>query len=160
MTVNLKHGATRDGKKTPEYQAWNAMRQRCLNPNNPRYADYGGRGITVDRAYDDFAAFLADVGPRPSPRHQIDREKNDLGYAPGNCKWSLPHENMTNRRNTRVVETEIGPIPLADLAQEFNIPANTLRARILKGWDLKTALITPVRAKQPNGAGRARDIIT
>lgn len=142
----------RQGKKTPEYNAWSHMRERCYNTRDPRYADYGGRGITIDPLWDDFEVFLSDMGPRPSPRHSLDREDNDLGYGPDNCKWSLPHEQMTNRRNTRLVEG----VPLAVLAKDFGIPANTLRFRILKGWDLREALTTPVRRKNPNGAGPRR----
>lgn len=141
--VNTKHGSTI--RKTPEYMVWQAMKDRCNNPNNPRYDDYGGRGITVDPAWEkDFRVFLYDMGLRPSPKHQIERKNNDLGYCFDNCKWALPHENMTNRRNTRFVDD----IPLATLAQQYDIPANTLRARVLKGWDLDEALNKPVRFKR------------
>lgn len=141
--VNTKHGAS--SVKTPEYYVWQAMKDRCNNPNNPRYADYGGRGITVDSSWEfDFSAFVRDMGLRPTPQHQIERKDNDLGYNFDNCKWALPHENMTNRRNTRYVDD----IPLATLAKEYDIPANTLRFRILKGWSLDEALNKPVRFKR------------
>lgn len=150
--AHTAHGHTASGKTSSEYKAWAAMKARCYNPSNKRYADYGGRGITVDPVWmHDFEAFFEEVGPRPSPRHQIDRIDNDVGYEPGNCEWVLPHQNMTNRRNTRFVEG----VPLATLAKEYGIPANTLRFRVLKGWDLDEALTVPVRRKRPNGSGRA-----
>jgi hypothetical protein len=143
--VNTKYGVRID--RIPEYAIWKAMKGRCSNPADPAYANYGGRGITVDpRWQNDFAAFLRDVGPRPSPQHQIDRRDNNLGYTPDNCRWATPHQNMTNRRNTQYV----GDVPLATLAKEYRIAPQVLRFRILKGWDLERALTQPVRAKRPN----------
>lgn len=78
------------------------MRQRCLNPNHEHYADYGGRGIGICQPWlDSFAAFLADMGPRPSPRHSIDRKDNEKGYSPDNCRWATPDVQARNRRPRR-----------------------------------------------------------
>lgn len=144
--VNRTHGRSQSGS---EYSSWCAMIQRCHNPNNTRFKDYGGRGIVVCQKWrDSFEAFLADMGPKPSPRHSIDRIKNSLSYAPGNCQWSLPHTQMTNRRNSFYIAVGKRKVPLSDLASEYNIPANTLRGRIVAGWPLKRALYEPVRAKR------------
>lgn len=81
-----------------EYQAWSAMRSRCLNPNHSNYPDYGGRGITVcDRWRDSFVAFYEDVGRRP-PGHSLDRIDNDGNYEPGNVRWATAQEQAMNRR--------------------------------------------------------------
>jgi hypothetical protein len=143
---HTKHGL----HKTPEYKVWQAMIARCFNPKNPRYADYGERGISVCAEWRDFRAFHCDMGDRPSPSHSLDRSDNSKGYAPSNCKWSLPHEQMTNRRCTRFVTVGGESAPLATLAKEHNIPANTLRARVLAGWTVTDALTTPVRYKSPH----------
>lgn len=142
--ANTLHGETLNGKPTTEYTAWQAMNNRCRNPNNPRFNDYGGRGITICDQWREFSNFLADMGPKPTPKHQLDRIRNEEGYGPDNCRWATPAEQMVNRRNTRFVETDNGPVPLANLAKQSGIPANTLRARILKGWDLSRALSQPV----------------
>jgi hypothetical protein len=90
-----KHGKT----GTTEYRIWQSMKWRCLNPNYKPYPNYGGRGITVcDRWRDSFEAFLADVGPRPSPKHTLDRIDNDGDYEPGNVAWRTRKEQNQNRR--------------------------------------------------------------
>lgn len=92
--VKYKHGKTR----TTEYHSWNLMKDRCFNTNCPAFNRYGGRGITVcERWRDSFENFLADMGPRPSPKHSVDRINNDEGYSPDNCRWATDTEQVRNR---------------------------------------------------------------
>src|SRR5215467_13021120 len=80
IEANTKHGAT-IGEGTPEYRAWQAMKARCYNEENPRFKDYGGRGILVSkRWYHSFQEFFNDMGPRPSQQHSLDRIDNDKSY--------------------------------------------------------------------------------
>lgn len=86
-------------RNTSEYNIWTSMKQRCHNPNFRFYANYGGRGISVcERWRESFEAFYADMGPRPSKKHTIDRIDNDGGYEPGNCAWSTYKEQAQNKR--------------------------------------------------------------
>lgn len=99
--TRLKHGHTRrgNGGRSREYQAWCGMKNRCLNPTNKKYADYGGRGITVcERWSNSFEVFLADVGPKPSPSHSLDRIDPNGNYEPTNVRWATVHEQMVNKR--------------------------------------------------------------
>jgi len=97
-----KHGAARRDRCTSEYTTWVAMKERCLNPKNPRYPNYGARGITVcDRWKQSFEMFFADMGKRPSRRHSIDRRNNDGIYDPANCRWATPKQQRRNQRNFR-----------------------------------------------------------
>lgn len=124
-----KHG----GGGSAEYRVWKHMRGRCRDPNDTRYADYGGRGISICARWDDFALFLLDVGPRPSPSHSIERLDVDGNYEPGNVVWATAKEQARNTRKTSFVEFEGQVHKLADLADTLGISAGALHQRALRG---------------------------
>lgn len=99
---STKHGECTRNKRSPEYIAWQNMRARCLRPSHPRYADWGGRGITVCARWASFENFRADMGRRPTALHQLGRIDNDGPYAPENCRWETTAQQAVNKRPRRV----------------------------------------------------------
>lgn len=99
-----RHGqaATRSRQSTAEYRAWINIKTRCYNPKVVSYKNYGKRGIKVcARWRASFEAFFADMGPKPSPSHTIDRyPDNDGDYKPSNCRWATWSEQHRNKRRS------------------------------------------------------------
>ena len=94
-----KHG---EGKgNTPEYRAWQQLKQRCLNSKHADFPSYGGRGILVcARWLDSYTNFLADMGRKPSPAHSLDRIDNNGNYEPDNVRWATWTEQRLNQRRS------------------------------------------------------------
>lgn len=87
-------------KNTPEYRTWCAMKERCSRPKNISYKNYGAKGIKVcERWRTSFANFIADMGPKPSPKHTIDRINPKMDYEPTNCRWATYKEQFDNTDN-------------------------------------------------------------
>ena len=97
--ISTTHGHTKGGRGrlvSPEYTAYQGAKERCTNPNNRAYADYGGRGIKF--RFNSFEEFLAEAGPKPSPAYSIDRIDNDGHYEKGNIRWATRIEQNNNQR--------------------------------------------------------------
>jgi hypothetical protein len=102
---STSHGMT----NTPEFRAWTSMRQRCSNPSHLSWHRYGGRGIKVCEAWmGSFEAFFEHVGPRPTPKHSLDRFPNNNGnYEPGNVRWATSKEQAANRSNSKLSDLDV-----------------------------------------------------
>lgn len=126
------------------------MRQRCGNPRNASFENYGARGIRVCAAWrDSFETFFAHVGRRPSPKHSLDRVDNDGNYEPGNVRWATPEQQQGNTRSNRIVEAFGERKILSDWARDRGIPLDTLWRRLtIWKWPPERALSTPVPPKQ------------
>lgn len=137
VTANTTHGMT---KIIPEYAIWAGIRRRCNSAQDKRYHRYGGRGIKVCERWDDFTKFYADMGPRPSLQHSIERINNDGNYEPGNCKWATRREQYDN---TSLNKPIAGFPSISAAARALGIQPSVINARLRRGWPLERALTPP-----------------
>lgn len=124
------HGHTRVGAISPEWTARQAMLSRCYHKRNASYDDYGGRGIRVcARWRESFENFFADMGPRPSSRHSVDRIDVHGHYEPSNCRWATIETQSRRRRSSRLTMEAVEEIRAKhaagsrqkDLAEEYGL---------------------------------------
>ena len=134
--MNFKHGRA----KSAEWCVWCDIRKRCENPNAHNYAHYGGRGIQVVERWQVFANFFEDMGPRPSPKHSIERIDNDGHYEPANCRWATRREQANNRRSNRTLVVQGRKMTVQQWADERGIGRTTVLARLDRGESPARAL--------------------
>ena len=149
-SCSLKRFTTHGMSKLPEYRVYSGMIGRCRNPQCPGFSGYGGRGITVcQRWLDSFANFFDDMGPRPTPKHEIDRIDNDGNYEPGNCRWVTRLVNSRNTRQNQYVEYSGKRMTISELSAETGVLYSRLRSRILVlGWPVEDAVSVPRGTKR------------
>lgn len=141
-----KHGE----RDSVEYRAWRTMIRRCTNPKDRAYPRYGGRGISVcARWLDSVENFIADMGRKPDPTLELDREDNDGDYEPGNCRWTTRKVNDRNRRSNRMITLNGETLSLAEWCERRHLPRDTVRKRLEAGWEPQLALSTPVIRRGP-----------
>jgi hypothetical protein len=138
------NGTTHGLSRSAEYAAWRDMRARCERESHRYFKDYGARGIKVCDRWQEFAAFYADVGPRPGPSYSLDRKDNSRGYEPGNVRWATKLEQGQNTRRNHLVVIDGERMCLAEACRRLGIKRVTVSQRLFKGWSLDDALHTPV----------------
>jgi hypothetical protein len=130
LAANRKR--THDKTGTVEWVAWCHAKQRCSDPGDKRWLDYGGRGIHVcDEWRDDFPAFLAHIGKKPSRHHSIDRIDVNGDYEPGNVRWATKIQQANNCRNNRRIEWRGEIKTLAEWCRELRLPFMKMYHRIV-----------------------------
>ena len=130
------------------YDVWINMKQRCLNKNNPSYNNYGGRGITIcDEWLNNFSEFRKwSIENGYEKGLNIDREDNDKGYSPDNCRFITYIENQNNKRTNTYLEFNNEINTIANWARKLNMNPRTLVTRLdTLNWSIEKTLTTPVK---------------
>jgi len=129
-----KHGESFKENQTVEYRCWRNMLQRCEDPKNKCFKNYGGRGITVCRKWHTYSVFLSDMGRCPTGR-TINRADNDGPYQKSNCFWSTVLEQANNTSRTRFIRIGGVKKSAALWARQFRVPVNSVYSRLKRGLD-------------------------
>jgi hypothetical protein len=131
---------------TPEHISWVMMKDRCLNPKNKCYKDYGGRGITVYTPWiENFKLFLEYMGQKPGSKYSLDRIDNSKGYEPGNVRWATPMEQANNKRCNVFIEHNGLRMTKPQWDRFLGFRIGTIQNRIGRsGWSFDKAVSTPV----------------
>lgn len=140
ISRSVTHGHSRKNR-SPEYKIWCSIKQRCYNPQNPHYKNYGGRGIKMsDSWYHSYEKFFSDIGKRPKG-HSIERVDNNGDYSKENCKWIPFSDQGCNKRNTILVPIHGGKmVSLRRYAEINKLNYLMLYRRFrLWGWGLEAA---------------------
>jgi len=131
-----KHGM----HDSQEYGIWEGIIQRGTGKDGQKW--YADRGITVCdewRGEGGFQAFFEHIGPRPSPKHSVDRIDNDRGYEPGNVRWATKSEQARNTRRNHIVHVNGERMCLIEACEKFNLPYDRVMQRIRSGWSTERA---------------------
>lgn len=138
------HGQT----DTSVYRRWKAMRRRCLNPNDPAFCNYGGRGIKIAHRWNRFENFYADMGDPPNGM-SLERRNNNEDYCPENCYWAPVAVQLSNTRRNVFLTLNGKTQTVAAWSRELHINSGTLHLRLRKGWSDEKTLTTPIRQHRP-----------
>lgn len=136
-TNHLIHG----GRGTRLYSIWKTMRQRCNNPQNYKYARYGGRGIEICSEWDDFAVFRRWAFENGySPDLTLDRINVDGNYSPYNCRWVNMITQANNKTNNVFIEFDGTKFTMAEFCRVKNIKYKSFAKYIKLGLSVIEAL--------------------
>ena len=143
--THTRHGQSSGDRRGGGYRCWEAMKDRCQNRASRSFPKWGGRGITVTDRWSTFEQFISDMGPRPSPKHTLDRIDNCGNYEPSNCRWALPVVQMRNRRNNLHLTAFGRTMLLVEWADETGINYFAMRERVRAGWSPERVVTEPSR---------------
>jgi hypothetical protein len=139
-----KHGHWINGKASPTYSSWRAMKNRCNRLEDISYKRYKKRGITYDKSWDNFVSFLNDMGVRPEGT-SLDRIDNNGNYCKENCRWATPTEQANNRTNNRVFNIDGELLTVKQIARKTGIKSYSLLSRLSRGIEIEKAVSIPYR---------------
>ena len=126
------------------YKTWKGMMERCNDPSNKDFKNYGGRGIKVSKRWHDVRLFVEDMYPSFKEGLSIDRKNNNRGYSKGNCRWATVAQQVSNTRLNRYITHGGITMTIADWAKKIGTSRQTIRHRLEHGWTHKEIATLPV----------------
>lgn len=136
------HNRRTHGKTgTRLYHIWKTMRQRCNNPNNKKYKNYGNRGIVICEEWNDFSKFYEwAMSNGYSDNLMIDRINVNGNYEPANCRWTTPQTQSNNRTNNRIICFNNEILTMADFCRKYNLNYRNFAQRLSRGATVEEAM--------------------
>lgn len=135
----------------PLYKTWVHMIDRCCNPSNKSFKDYGQRGIRVAERWTvgtgsvtGFECFCLDMGDRPTG-FTIERVDGNRGYEPSNCMWIAKGEQSKNRRGVKLIRLHGVSHTIPEWCAIHGISYWTAIRRISRGWSPDRAVTSQPR---------------
>lgn len=140
-------GVNHGKRKEPLYWVWCSIKQRCNNPNNHRYKDWGERGITMcDEWFNNFQAFYDWAMSNGYCKGlTIDRIDNNKGYEPSNCRLVDKKTQNRNKRNNRIITIDNETHCLSEWCEILNLNYCTVEMRLCRGWTIEKAFELEVK---------------
>lgn len=132
----LSHGQS----KSNFYAVWSMMKQRCENPRCAGFSRYGGRGISVCKAWGDFDTFARDMQPSFFPGATLERKDNDGPYSKANCRWATRREQGANTRRNRRLSFNGKTMHVNAWARALGVRRELIKDRLYRGWSVEDAL--------------------
>lgn len=141
------HGMSDD----PLYRTWSGIVQRCTNKNQPRYSDYGGRGISVYEewrfSFESFHAYVSRLPHCGEKGYTLDRIDNDRSYEPGNLRYATRSEQNRNTRKNHMISHNGETKCLVEWSEITGLEAETIAIRLQAGWTIERSLSTPSQGR-------------
>lgn len=142
---HFRHGDS----KTRLYRIWSNMKDRCDNPNNHYFKDYGGRGITYCNEWKDYIAFKKwALSNGYQDELTIDRSNNNGNYEPANCRWITIKEQQRNRRSNHLLTYNGETHCINEWAEILGISRETIKNRLNCGWGIERIFTEPIHHKE------------
>jgi len=133
----------------PLYNVWNAMKQRCSNPNQRAYIRYGARGIKVCvewLSFETFKDWALTNGYKEGLT--IERIDNDGDYKSTNCEFVSKIRQANNRTNNHFINYQGKRMTLSDWGRQIDINPLAILKRLNRGWNIEKALSAPLMKNQ------------
>lgn len=143
--IIAKKAVTHGFTKHPLYVVWKDMRARCYNPKDASYKNYGAKGITVCKEWNDNAKIFIEwaLNMGWNKNLTIDRIDNTKGYGPNNCRLATVKEQANNRSSNRIVAYKGEKHTVIEWCEKLNLEPAFIYKRLNEGWSVEDTFEVP-----------------